>query len=92
MVAMDADDFDLSEWPDAREAYRSAHELGRRAKDPGGQSSSETIRARDDARRELARMRARLRLLGLDPAATARELAAIDLGEVDGLAGVGPRW
>ena len=91
---MDDDDepIDLADWPAALDAYRTANDLARRTTGPDRDVSSAVTDARAAARRELARLRSRLPLRGLDPASEARIRAAIDLGEADGRAEAGPRW
>lgn len=75
-----------ADWPDARDVYRSAYELGKRASREG------TARSPFGAARELARLRSWLPLRGLGPAAEATIRVAIERGEADGRAGVEPRW
>ena len=83
---------DLADWPDALDAYRTAYDLARRIVGPMRDVSAAVIGARRAAQRELDRLKARVGLRGLDPAAEARIRLAIAWGEADGRAGAERRW
>jgi hypothetical protein len=74
MSADDPEVLDLADWPDARDAYRTAYELARRdvadapIRHPGD----------PDPARDLATLRKRVQLRGLDPAAQARIRLALE--------------
>lgn len=82
------DEIELSEWPDALDAYREAYELGRRAVS----EADHCKHGGSDPERELATLKWRLKLRGLDPAEEARVRMAMKKGEKDGRAGDGMRW
>jgi hypothetical protein len=87
-VQDEPEDVDLDDRPDALAAYRCAYDLALRSV-----RDRAMIRHGDhDPERELATLRARLPLRGLDPTAEARIRAALDWGEADGRADVEPRW
>jgi hypothetical protein len=90
--APEPEDFDLADWPEALDAYRHAYDLARRIAERITVDTGMTVATRGEAARDLARLKSRLPLRGLDPPAEARLRAAIGWGEADGMAGVARRW
>lgn len=80
---------DLSDHPDAQEAYSDAYRLAARI---FSESSSKQAGNGEDARRELGRFKARLGQRPGDAVALARLRIAAELGEADGLAGAEMKW